>query len=98
MSKFTRAVQRGLEGLEHVSTGLVRGCEECGTPPEEESEDWPDEGCFSGSSCDSCNSHLAGDRYAAHAFTSERELIHLNICVDCLMFIANGDEPDRWEG
>ena len=62
-----------------------------------------EEGNFSGSSCDSCNSHMAGDRHAAHLIRDNRstggefECCHASICADCLMFHANGDEPESWE-
>ena len=89
MSKFTKAVEHGLEGLEFVSTGIIETCEEC---PEF------DEGSFSWSTCDCCGSHLGGDRFAAHGRDIDGNILHLDVCVDCLMYIANGDEPETWEG
>lgn len=64
----------------------------------------PDEGNFSNSQCDSCGSNLAGDRFTAHglpiddkgALDYERDLYHLSICVDCLLYWANGDVPEQW--
>ena len=61
-----------------------------------------DEGGFSWSSCDCCGSNLGGDRYPAHTWRSDQpltsagSLIHLDICTDCLLFLANGDEPEGW--
>lgn len=56
-----------------------------------------DEGGFSWSACDSCGSHLGGDRYPAHGvikINDGREIItHFDICVDCLCYHANGDLP-----
>lgn len=86
MSKFTEAVKRGLEGFTHESVGPCPGC-----PEEHEDE----EGHFSWTSCDVCDSGLAGDRFAAHARDAEGNIIHLEICVDCLQYIANGEEPGR---
>jgi len=65
-----------------------------------------DEGGFSWHSCDSCGSSLGGDRHVAHAWSDEArekgfpidELIHMEICVDCVMLHANGDVPETWEG
>ena len=66
-----------------------------------------DEGSFSWSECDSCSSHLGGDRFSAHAIHKEAfgpdakrpdDVHHISICVDCLMFHANGEEPEVWEG
>ena len=45
-----------------------------------------------------CN--LGGNRYAAHAFIEIRgkeRLCHLSICTDCVLFLANGEEPETWE-
>jgi hypothetical protein len=61
-----------------------------------------DEGIFSWSSCDSCGSHLGGSRYAAHAVRrgddGKIDIQHISICEDCMLFHANGDEPEVWEG
>jgi hypothetical protein len=87
-------------------------CHDCtgtGNVPVEEITDeelqlW-DEGSFSWSECDSCGSTLGGSRYKAHAIHVEAfgpnakrpdDIHHIEICVDCLMFHANGDKPDEW--
>lgn len=57
-----------------------------------------DEGSFSWSECDTCGSTLGGNRYDAHGLPLRAEPIHLDICVDCLMYFANGDVPESWEG
>lgn len=64
-----------------------------------------DEGGFSWSQCDSCGTTLGGDRHTAHGWPTEpaldldaiNTLYHLSICTDCLLFHANGDEPESWE-
>lgn len=96
MSKFTDAVDSNLEGLEHISVGYASHdlCDEC---PEEQDENVGDEGYFSWSACDSCGSSLGGTRYAAHARDKDGNLLHLNVCVDCLMYHANGEEPETWD-
>ena len=106
MSNFTEAIERELSGIGHIAPGLASCCGECcsahGLDEDEMREGCEngtviDEGGFSGSSCDSCGSTLGGDRFAAHGFGKDDEVIHLDICVDCLMFHANGDEPQEWE-
>jgi hypothetical protein len=56
-----------------------------------------EEGHFSWSSCDTCDSGLGGNRETAHLWNGkhgdEEQMIHCNICVDCLCFFANGDLP-----
>lgn len=97
MSAFTKAVENGLTGLEHVSVGYM-SYEKCGDCPIGGDEsDCGDEGHFSWSACDCCGSSLGGTRYAAHGLDSEGNIVHLDVCVDCLQFIANGEEPENWQ-
>lgn len=53
---------------------------------------------FTWHSCDLCNSPLGGDRYSAHVLNTiegKTEVTHdLEVCTDCIMYIANGDVPD----
>ncbi len=52
---------------------------------------------FSWSACDCCGSSLGGDRFKACHYNPEtKETIDLEICVDCLMYITNGDLPETW--
>ena len=106
MSKFTESIDRELKGIDHIATGLASCCGECCSAfdlsESEMSEGCEngtiyDEGGYSNSACDSCGSTLAGDRYAAHGFGKDGEVIHLDICENCLMFHANGDEPEERE-
>ena len=101
MSKFTSSVSHFCDGLT-VAPGIARPdiCPEC---PDIDFDDdnerhFYEEGGFSSSQCDSCGSTLAGDRFTAHGIAADKEIYHLDICVDCLMFHANGDEPEQWEG
>lgn len=59
-----------------------------------------EEGGFSWSECDICGSSLGGDRYPAHwiytAPDGRRSIEHERVCVDCLMYAANGDVPESW--
>lgn len=64
------------------------------------------EGSFSWSACESCGSTLGGNRHDAHAIHREAfgpnakrpdEVRHITICTDCLLYHANGDEPEAWE-
>ena len=77
--------------------GTGKGCE-CQQCPAGGDEDGArDEGSFSWSSCDTCGSSLGGDRFAGHALVGPgKNIVHLDVCCDCLMFIANGDEPEGW--
>jgi hypothetical protein len=92
MSKFTDAIDSNLGEFELIAVGMTEDCDEC--------PDGEDEGFFSWSACDSCGSTLGGTRYAAHAVKKtgvlDTEIMHIDICVDCLMYHANGDEPEAW--
>jgi hypothetical protein len=91
VSAFTGAIARHLEGVDCFSVGGCHECEECSGS---------EEGHFSWSSCDSCGSSLGGDRFPAHGFvklgSGKEVLTHFDVCVDCLLFHANGDEPEGW--
>lgn len=91
ITKFVASIDRHLAGVEFFSVGCRAGCEEC---------NGSDEGHFSWSSCDSCGSSLGGDRFPAHGFVrlknGQEVLAHFNVCTDCRMFHAYGDEPEEW--
>ena len=81
----------GDDSCDHCSgRGTSCDCPTCEDSDPENSEG----GGFSWSSCDTCDSRLGGDRYAAHYRDDTRAVHHLDVCTDCLMFIANGDLPD----
>lgn len=60
---------------------------------------------FSWSPCDICGSSLGGDREIWHAIAGApgeklagRSIEHFdNACTDCVIFLANGDEPEGWD-
>ena len=81
-NNFIEAVEEGLKGIKFVSGGKCTSCPEY--------TEWEDDGSFSWGSCDCCDSTLGGDRYIAHGII-DGDLIHLNVCIDCLLYIANGE-------
>lgn len=103
MSNFIKAVERNLRGLEPVAAGPSPGCGDC-LPcdhPDDPSDDWRDlasEPSFSRSRCDGCGSTFAGSRYPAHGYMQDRgEWLHLDVCTDCYLYLANGDTPEDWK-
>jgi hypothetical protein len=86
------AVASGLKGLEHVSTGVLPGCHECGVPDgaTDEDREMAEESSFSWSSCDVCCSSLGGDRHKAHGVDRNGDILHLEVCTDCLYYINYG--------
>jgi hypothetical protein len=100
MSDFAERVEHYLKGIEHVSTGPCPGCDECGLGDVEDmaSPDYESAGepSFSWSDCDCCGSSLGGDRHPAHG-TYHGDLIHLDVCTDCVMYLEYGDEPTPQE-
>lgn len=90
MSAYTDAVKRNLKGLEAVSVGNCPGCDACNGADEEPSFSW--------ASCGICNSHLGGNRESWHAILDGKIVHWDDACVDCVLYIANGDEPESWEG
>ena len=64
-----------------------------------------EEGSFSWANCDCCKRDIAGDRHTAHALLQDTTTIegikklsyfneHLEICSDCLEYIANDTIPE----
>ena len=111
MSKFTDAIEQNWPDYV-ISPGNSPEMECCQAAHDwadpENSDHWgmADEGSFSWSECESCGSKLGGDRYDAHAIHREAfgpnakqpgNIHHIEICTDCILFHANGDEPDDWE-
>ena len=93
---FERAMRMYCEGLETVAVGC-RGaeCEYAAGDPEHSCE-----ASFSWRWCDSCGSTLGGDRLPAVGLwrdeSNELQGIDMEVCVDCAMYHANGDVPERW--
>ena len=103
--EYLLAVERGLMGLEAVSTGVCPGCEVCAEEHDVsldelrcryENGEIVSEPHFSNRGCDICGTMLGGDREVWHAIKGD-ELIHgSNCCVDCVCYLANGDVPEAW--
>ena len=103
-SDFVKAFENGSHWAKYLSPGACFNCLECfdgfdGGPQDfveavESGEYTADDG-FSWHQCDICGTTLGGSRHAAHAFDDD-ELVHLMVCVDCVMYMANGDEPEDW--
>jgi len=104
MSTYTDRFERETEGLDALSTGICPGCPECASAFGMEQEEFDaayeagsitDEPHFSWQGCDLCGSELGGDVEPWHAIVNG-ELTHGdNACVDCILYIANGDEPQE---
>lgn len=98
LNPFVRAFTKGTEGLRAFSVGACPGCEACGLgdDPSDHERDRAEESHFSWRPCEACHTSLGGDRHPAHYLDDEGELCHMNVCTDCLVFAANGDEPEDW--
>lgn len=101
MSAFTDAVARTLAGIDAVSVGAAPGCELCGLAHIEDANDDVEAveiaeiPSFSWMACDSCGAPRGGDRHPMHGLI-DGELWHGTCCTDCLIYHANGEEPDDW--
>lgn len=104
MSKFTESFQHYTNGLQFVSVGVCPNCTQCADNHDSDNaelqERWErgdicDEPSFSWHQCDTCGSRLGGDRMDSHAIL-DGEIVHMSSCIDCCMYIANGDEPETW--
>lgn len=94
---FIARVTESLDGAERVWVGPIDGCADC--PTRDADGELLDEGRFSWSSCDTCGSEFGGSRYAVHVWVSGMSgsggsWEHLDVCTDCLCYLANGTLPD----
>ena len=69
----------GFEGLTFISKGSYSGCDEC-----VEDELFPSWKTL----CQGCGDISAGRRYVAHGINIHKDIVHLNICENCLMKIG----------
>jgi len=108
IQEYIDNVEANLKGYKYISTGLCPGCDECysafgnGNPKDfvdcVENGELVNEASFSHSPCGICGSHLGGDRFIWHWVDDDGHIVHEDdCCVDCLMYIANGDLPDHLE-
>ena len=98
MSQFTESVEHYCEGLT-----VAVGCRGIKCEYADGDEDHQCEPSFSWTQCDSCGSRFGGDREQAtgipndfKAGEGESRFVDMSICVDCIMYHANGDEPETW--
>lgn len=105
---YRAAMDRNLDGLTAVSTGVCPGCVECMdtheyTDKEVFEEAWSsgdvhEDPHFSWRGCEVCGSSLGGSFEVWHGIDAKGEILHgSRACVNCVVFLANGDLPERWE-
>lgn len=103
--------ERRTKGLNFLSSGICAKCSDCQSnydyPTAKKLQSAidngliDDEGNFSRCGCDTCGSSLGQKIYDGHAYIEldgKKVLTHLDLCEDCVMFIANGQLPKNWEG
>ena len=107
--EYQESVERNTAGLEHVSTGLnskcldcfpdAYPCPHCGELIDPDTQEPPDaentEGSFSCSSCDCCDSTLGGNREPAHGIDKDGNLVHMEVCTDCVYYLNYGRLDDQ---
>ena len=94
-SLFKQAVDTYCDGLDSVNIGCMGS--ECEYADDDENHSC--ETHFSWGQCDSCGSTLGGDRSAAQGCWSDADGFHhieMEVCVDCMMYHANGELPESW--
>ncbi len=106
-SEFAAAVERGLAGCIAPSIGICPGCSTCADTWTDgdlaalaegvECGEIESESSFSWGGCVVCGSTLGGDREPLHWIDDAGEICHeFGACVDCIIYMANGDEPSDW--
>ena len=82
---FESRVKKTLEGLQFPSVGTMEGCPSCDGDGYIE---------FTSRECETCGA-LPGSRYAVHMLDPEHGPIHMDVCCECLEYIANGTVPEE---
>lgn len=106
-TEFEKSFAKETKGLVNLFVGFIPTCEECLQKHEICCEhmaatlEISEEGSFSHSQCDGCSSELGGNRYSAHGICIEDsdfagEILHMDVCEDCVQYIANGEIPEDW--
>ena len=107
MSNYTKAVEKNIAGLKAVSTGICPECQTCADTHTDgdlvelqrqwESGEICDEGSSSWKGCEICGCKLGTTVYCWH-WIADGEIQHSdNVCQDCVLYLANGDEPEHNE-
>ncbi len=99
--EYMESVRSGLEGIEAVSSGVCPGCTMCADRHELTLDElevaWSSgevyEEAYFGEGCDACGTWLAGNLYLSHGLI-DGEIVELELCTDCVLYIANGDVPE----
>jgi hypothetical protein len=78
---------------------IEESCEECSSLNTHlnivDDEEFDGDLGFSWGSCDLCGCHLGGDRYEACLIHNDKDTLTLEICGDCLQYVANSETPDE---
>jgi len=87
-------IDRYLEGITFISSGLSAECKDCRSNWNIQDDDIEgfnnrikngrnfDEGAYSSSSCEVCGG-LPGKRHVFHGRMNNNEIVHLDVCEDC---------------
>lgn len=103
--EFKERFKRRTEGLEAISCGLCSKCSDCQSTFDASELELErlidrglcDEGGISRSGCNTCGDCQQQLLYAGHAWMQldgKEVLTHLEICQDCMLYIANGQLPE----
>lgn len=103
-AEYQEDFKNGTKGFTAWSSGFCSGCQDClesydicckdKAEAMIERNEIVDEPNFSWQACEICNSHLGGDRYAAHARDENNEIIHFEVCTDCQYYMEYGRLDD----
>lgn len=95
--EYEKAVEYTTSDYRFWSSGYCPGCPECerNYGAIEEGENYPEvEGNFSWRPCEICGSHLCDDGYPAHCVDNDGEILHWEICTDCVYYLEYGRLDD----
>ncbi len=89
-TEYQESFKNGSKGFAAWSSGFYLDCQDCYN----NEHNILNEGHFSSQACEICGSRLGGDRFAAHALDDNNEIIHFEICTDCVYYMEYGQLDD----
>lgn len=97
-AEYEAAYEHGVDGLSAISSGACSSCRGCcdNYDYNDETEEFQItlDPWFSKSACEVCGSRLGGNRSPLHGVDGYQDIIHLDVCDDCVYYTAYGRLDD----
>ena len=94
---FKTTVDNYMKGIQFPSVGAMADCPDCGLAGEEHPTQKElvvaSQPVHRDRPCECCGGD-PGYRYPSHGLDPKSGMVHMDLCVDCVIYLAHGDLPD----